>query len=148
MFHSDQGTQYTSKAARKLLRMNKDVQSLSKSGQPYDNAVMEFFFASMKREEIYHAHCTSEQQFIKSVDIYIKFYNAQRLHSTLNYPPRINLRLPMRAKKKPQADLDKGFKSGNFSIFNRRFQRFCRKMSILAPIRKHRKILTSQAFSR
>lgn len=39
MFHSDQGTQYTSKAFRKLLRMNKVVQSFSKSGRPHDNAV-------------------------------------------------------------------------------------------------------------
>lgn len=85
MFHSDQGAQYTSKAFRKLLRMNKVVQSFSKSGQPYDNAVMESFFASMKREEIYRTQYTSEQQFIKSVDTYIEFYNTQRPHSTLNY---------------------------------------------------------------
>lgn len=85
MFHSDQGTQYTSKAFCKLLRMNKVVQSFSKSGQPHDNAVMESFFASMKREEIYRTQYKSEQQFIKSVDAYIEFYNAQRPHSTLNY---------------------------------------------------------------
>lgn len=83
-FHSDQGAQYTSKAFRKLLRMNKVVQSFSKSGQPHDNAVMESFFASMKREEIYRTHYTSERQFTKSVDTYIEFYNTQRPHSTLN----------------------------------------------------------------
>ena len=43
MFHSDQGAQYTSKTFRKLLRMNKDVQSFSAPGQPHDNAVMESF---------------------------------------------------------------------------------------------------------
>ena len=48
VFHSDQGAQYTSKAFRKLLRMNKVVQSFSRSRQPHDNAVMESFFASMK----------------------------------------------------------------------------------------------------
>ena len=85
MFHSDQGAQYTSKAFRKLLRMNKVVQSFSKSGQPHDNAVMESFFASMKREEIYRTHYTSERQFMKSIDTYIGFYNTQRPHSTLNY---------------------------------------------------------------
>ena len=53
IFHSDQGAQSTSKTFRRLLRMNKVVQSFSKSGQPHDNAVMESFFASMKREEIY-----------------------------------------------------------------------------------------------
>ena len=85
MFHSDRGAQYTSKTFRRLLRMNKVVQSFSKSGQPHDNAVMESFFASMKREEIYRTQYKSEQQFIKSVDTYIEFYNTQRPHSTLNY---------------------------------------------------------------
>lgn len=65
--------------------MNKVVQSFSKSGQPHDNAVMESFFASMKREEIYRTQYKSEQQFMKSVTSYIEFYNTQRPHSTLNY---------------------------------------------------------------
>ena len=65
--------------------MNKDVQSFSDPGRPHDNAVMESFFASMKREEIYRMRYISEQQFVKSVDNYIEFYNTQRPHSTLNY---------------------------------------------------------------
>ena len=85
MFHSDQGAQYTSKTFRKLLRMNKVVQSFSAPGQPHDNAVMESFFSYMKREEIYRTQYKSEQQFAKSVDNYIEFYNTQRPHSTLNY---------------------------------------------------------------
>lgn len=85
MFHSDQGAQYTSKTFRKLLRMNKVVQSFSAPGQPHDNAVMESFFSFMKREEIYRTQYKSEQQFAKSVDNYIEFYNTQRPHSTLNY---------------------------------------------------------------
>lgn len=83
MFHSDQGAQYTSKTFRKLLRMNKVVQSFSAPGQPHDNAVMESFFSFIKREEIYRTHYKSEQQFAKSVDDYIEFYNTQRPHSTL-----------------------------------------------------------------
>lgn len=85
MFHSDQGAQYTSTTFRKLLRMNKVVQSFSDPGQPHDNAVMESFFSFMKREEIYRTQYKSEQQFVKSVDNYIEFYNTQRPHSTLNY---------------------------------------------------------------
>ena len=101
MFHSDQGAQYTSKAFRKLLRMNKVVQSFSKSGQPYDNAVMESFFASMKREEIYRTQYKSEQQFIKSVTSYIEFYNTQRPHSTLNYKTPDQFETIYESKKKP-----------------------------------------------
>lgn len=85
MFHSDQGTQYTSNAFRKLLRMNKVVQSFSKSGRPHDNAVAESFFASMKREEIYRTQYKSARQFMESIDDYVKFYNDRRPHRTLNY---------------------------------------------------------------
>lgn len=85
MFHSDQGSQYTSKTFRQLLRMNKVVQSFSAPGQPHDNAVMESFFSYMKREEIYRTQYKSEQQFVKSIDKYIEFYNTQRPHSILNY---------------------------------------------------------------
>ena len=85
MFHSDQGPQYTSNTFRKLLRMNKVVQSFSKSGRPHDNAVAESFFASMKREEVYRTQYCSEHQFMRSVDTYIEFYNTKRPHSTLNY---------------------------------------------------------------
>lgn len=85
MFHSDQGAQYTSMTFRKLLRMNKVVQSFSAPGQPHDNAVMESFFSFMKREEIYRTQYKSEQQFEKSIENYIAFYNTQRPHSTLNY---------------------------------------------------------------
>lgn len=85
MFHSDQGTQYTSNTFRKLLRMNKVVQSFSKSGCPHDNAVAESFFASMKREEIYRTQYKSERQFMESIDNYVEFYNDRRPHRTLNY---------------------------------------------------------------
>ena len=101
IFHSDQGAQYTSKAFRKLLRMNKVVQSFSKSGQPHDNAVMESFFASMKREEIYRTQYKSEQQFMKSVTSYIEFYNTQRPHSTLNYKTPDQFETIYESKKKP-----------------------------------------------
>lgn len=106
MFHSDQGAQYTSKAFQNLLRMNKVVQSFSKSGQPHDNAVMESFFASMKREEIYRTQYKSEQQFIESVDAYIKFYNTQRPHSTLNYKTPDQFEAIHEGKKEATDNLD------------------------------------------
>ena len=84
-FHSDQGTQYTSKACHNLLRMNKIVQSFSRSGRPHDNAVAEAFFSALKKEELYRTNFQSEREFHKSVDSYIKFYNTERPHGTLNY---------------------------------------------------------------
>ena len=84
MFHSDQGTQYTSKTFRELLRLNKVVQSFSRPGTPHDNAVAEAFFATMKREEVYRTSYVSERQFKESIDDYIEFYNSKRPHITLN----------------------------------------------------------------
>lgn len=107
-FHSDQGAQYTSNTFRKLLRMNKVVQSFSKSGRPHDNAVAESFFASMKREEIYRNQYKSEGQFMKSVDNYIKFYNTERPHRTLNYKTPDQFEAIHGDKKKRELDLELG----------------------------------------
>ena len=85
MFHSDQGVQYTSHTFQKLLRMNKIVQSFSKTSSPHDNAVAEACFSSMKKEELYRNNYKSEREFRASVDAYIQFYNSQRPHATLAY---------------------------------------------------------------
>ena len=52
-FHSDRGTQYTSRTFTKLLQANGVKQSFSATGQPHDNAVAESFFATFKQEEAY-----------------------------------------------------------------------------------------------
>ena len=100
MFHSDQGAQHTSKTFRKLLRMNKVVQSFSAPGQPHDNAVMESFFSFMKWEEIYRAEYKSERQFAKSVGNYIEFYNTEKPHRTLNYKTPDQFKAIYEVKKK------------------------------------------------
>ena len=84
-FHSDRGVQYTSKACRKLLGVNKVVQSFSNSGKPHDNTVAEAFFASLKKEELYKTNYKSEREFRQSVDDYIVFYNSERPHGTLAF---------------------------------------------------------------
>lgn len=85
MFHSDRGGQYTSKAFSDLLHMNNIVQSFSKSGCPHDNAVMESFFSSMKKEELYRREFKSERELRDGVDNFITFYNFERPHSKLSY---------------------------------------------------------------
>ena len=52
---------------------------------PYDNSVMESFFSSMKREELYRTKYRSETDFRKTVDEYIIFYNTKRPHRKLQY---------------------------------------------------------------
>lgn len=84
-FHSDRGTQYTSKSMTSLLKKNGIRQSFSATGSPHDNAVAETFFATFKKEEAYRRDYTSINAFRKSTDQYIQFYNEIRPHHTLKY---------------------------------------------------------------
>ena len=84
-FHSDQGSQYTSKAFAALLKECSVTQSLSIPGQPLDNAVAESFFSAFKKEEAYRKDYISERHFIESVTKYIDFYNNTRPHQTNHY---------------------------------------------------------------
>lgn len=84
IFHSDQGSQYTSHAFRQLLKKLKITQSFSNAGTPHDNAVMESFFAVFKKEEFYRNNYRSEAELRKKIDEYIAFYNQKRPHTTLN----------------------------------------------------------------
>lgn len=82
-FHSDQGTNYTAFEFRDLLRSLKINQSFSKAGNPYDNACMESFFSSFKREEYNYKDYDFFDDLIESVKSYMKFYNEYRPHETL-----------------------------------------------------------------
>ena len=84
IFHSDQGSQYTSHAFRQLLKKLKITRSFSNAGTPHDNAVMESFFAVFKKEEFYRNNYRSEAELRKKIDEYIAFYNQKRPHTTLN----------------------------------------------------------------
>ena len=84
-FHSDRGGQYISNTFCLLLQQRGVSQSFSNSGRPYDNAVVETFFATFKKEEAYRRDYSSEADFRKSVDDYIRFYNDVRPHQTLAY---------------------------------------------------------------
>lgn len=85
VFHSDRGSQYTSKAFQNLLEESKVTQSLSRPGKPHDNAVMESFFSYLKKEELYRHEYKSEAAMFRGIDHYMLFYNSQRPHSTLQY---------------------------------------------------------------
>lgn len=85
IFHTDRGTQYRSKSFVTKLKEYSMEQSFSRPGTPHDNAVMESFFSSMKREALYRREYKSEAEFRKGVAKYIDFYNTQRPHSTMKY---------------------------------------------------------------
>ena len=86
IFHSDQGIQYTSQSFRELLRENGFIQSMSRRGNCYDNAVTERFFHTLKTEMINRRKYKSREEARKSIFEYIEiFYNRKRIHSAIGY---------------------------------------------------------------
>ena len=84
--HSDRGSQYASKAYRRLLRANGFVGSMSRKGDCWDNAVAESFFASLKKERVQWRHYQTRAEAQQDIlDYIVMFYNNRRLHSTLDY---------------------------------------------------------------
>jgi len=84
--HSDQVVQYTCKAYQQQLQDAGLITSMSRKGMPYDNAVMESFFSSLKQELTHHEQFVDREDARTKVFDYIEvFYNRQRLHSSLNY---------------------------------------------------------------
>ena len=86
IFHSDRGVQYACTGFREELEQHEFIQSMSRKGDCWDNAVAESFFAMMKTELIYHECYEGHQDTLHSIFEYIEvFYNRQRRHSTLGY---------------------------------------------------------------
>lgn len=85
MHHSDQGSQYCSKNYIKTLKEAGAVISMSRKANPYDNACVESFFASLKKEYLYKWVFRTKAEAIAAVKFYIEFYNRKRMHSTLEY---------------------------------------------------------------
>lgn len=84
--HSDRGSQYASDLFRSELEQHQCIQSMSRKGNCWDNAVAESFFGSLKSELIYRNTYLSRIQATMSVFDYIEiFYNQRRLHSVLGY---------------------------------------------------------------
>ena len=86
MFHSDRGAQYTASAFRQLLDSLNVVQSFSKKGYPFDNAVCEAFFKYLKKEETDRRTYAALNDLKLSVFSYIEgYYNTKRPHGSLGY---------------------------------------------------------------
>lgn len=83
MFHSDRGSQYTSKIFQRLLAKNGITSSMSHKGACLDNAVVERFFGSLKHEWLLNIHHLTRDGMKKDVEAYIKYYNRDRLHTSI-----------------------------------------------------------------
>lgn len=86
IFHSDLGSQYTSKEYEKVLLENNVKHSYSKKGYPYDNASMESFNAILKKEEVnVNTYETFKEARLAVFEFIESWYNNTRIHSTLDY---------------------------------------------------------------
>ena len=84
--HSDRGVQYASKEYTDLLKEHGVQISMSRKGNPYDNAKCESFMKTLKYEEVYRQEYRDLAEAQASVEMFIeKIYNGKRLHSALGY---------------------------------------------------------------
>ncbi|WP_230625210.1 IS3 family transposase [Corynebacterium diphtheriae] len=77
--HTDQGFQYQHASWRNLIESVGGVQSMSRKGNCYDNAVMENFFGHLKSEMYHDVYFTSVDELCQAIDEYILWYNTYRL---------------------------------------------------------------------
>ena len=86
IIHSDRGVQYACSDFQKVLKKHKYVQSMSRKGDCWDNAVAESFFGIIKSELIHQERFKGPQDTLRAIFEYIEiYYNRKRKHSTLGY---------------------------------------------------------------
>ena len=85
--HSDQGFQYTSQAYFKLTQSYGITPSMSRKGNPYDNAMAENFFSILKTECIYRHKPKTLKEANALIDRYIHFYNHERIQNKTGMAP-------------------------------------------------------------
>jgi len=86
--HSDRGVQYACTAYTALLKEHGIGISMSRTGNPYDNAQAERFMRTLKEEEVYLSDYDDVREARHSIGHFLEdVYNHKRLHSTLGYLP-------------------------------------------------------------
>ncbi len=85
IFHSDNGSNFTSYTFTTYLKECGIKQSFSRTHNPFDNSVCESFFKNFKQEEIYRKDYSSEKEMLRSVTRYMEFYNNERPHTIIGY---------------------------------------------------------------
>jgi transposase InsO family protein len=88
--HSDRGVQYASQDYTGLLKERKITISMSRKGNPYDNAACESFMKTLKYEEVHRQEYRDLAEARASIAQFIdEVYNQKRLHSALGYRPPV-----------------------------------------------------------
>jgi putative transposase len=88
MIHTDRGVQFCCEAFRKAIAMHHFVQSMSRKGNCWDNAVSESFFGTLKTEWLSEIDLLDRSHAVPELFEYIEhFYNGQRIHTTVGMSP-------------------------------------------------------------
>jgi transposase InsO family protein len=86
--HSDRGVQYASLDYTEMLKQHQTTISMSRKGNPYDNAACESFMKTLKYEEVYRNEYRDFDEARASIGEFLeRVYNRKRLHSALGYVP-------------------------------------------------------------
>jgi putative transposase len=86
--HSDRGVQYASHVYTEMLKQHRATISMSRKGNPYDNAACESFMKTLKQEEVYRNEYRDFHEARSSIGQFLeRVYNQKRLHSALGYLP-------------------------------------------------------------
>jgi transposase InsO family protein len=86
--HSDRGVQYASAAYTEMLKQQQAAISMSRKGNPYDNAACESFMKTLEQEEVYRNEYRDFDEARASIGEFLeRVYNQKRLHSALGYVP-------------------------------------------------------------
>ena len=84
--HSDRGVQYSCGGYIQVLRNHRMMASVSRPGNPYDNASCESFIKTLKQEETYANDYRDLEHLVENIEAFLEhYYNRCRLHSALGY---------------------------------------------------------------
>ena len=89
IFHSDRGVEYTAPGFRDRMVALGVRQSTTSGGSPGENAHAESFFHSMKADVIHGVEFETDESLRECIRRYVRYYNFERLHSSLNYQPPV-----------------------------------------------------------
>lgn len=89
LFHSDRGKEFDNRLLDDCFKTFNITRSLSKKGCPYDNAVAEATFKTIKTEFVKGQHFNSITELQQAFSAYAYWYNHKRLHSSLGYLPPV-----------------------------------------------------------
>lgn len=103
IFHSDRGSQYLSYEHRGFCEDRGISQSVGRTGSCHDNAVAESFWATLKRELVHRRRFATRAEARRAIIAWINYYNAARMHSSLDYATPIEWELAYRRRMQEAA---------------------------------------------